>query len=80
MNAVTELVDETNRLFLYRTRMTSYQKNLKSMGLIVPHTTNQKSEMCKTLKEKILEVNSVKVFEGKILKKLDNLIGSAEIK
>ena len=50
------------------------------MGLIVPHTTNQKSEMCKTLKEKILEVNSVKVFEGKILKKLDNLIGSAEIK
>ena len=80
LNAVTELVDETNRLFLYRTRMTSYQKNLKSMGLIVPHTTNQKREMCKTLKEKILEVNSVKVFEGKILKKLDNLIGSAEIK
>ena len=80
LNAVTELVDETNRLFLYRTRMTSYQKNLKGMGLITPHNNIQKNEMSKTLKEKILEVNSVKVFEGKILKKLDNLIGSSTIK
>ena len=80
LNAVTELVDETNRLFLYRTRMTSYQKNLKSMGLIVPQNKIHKNEICKSLKEKILEVNSNKVFEGKILKKLDNLIGLSSIK
>ena len=79
LNTVTELIDETNRLFLYRTRMTSYQKNLKSMGLIEPHNGSKKRELSKNLKEKILEVNSVKVFEGKILKKLDNLIGSSSL-
>ena len=59
--------------------MTSYQKNLKSMGLIEPHNGSKKRELSKNLKEKILEVNSVKVFEGKILKKLDNLIGSSSL-
>ena len=80
LNAVSELIDETNRLFLYRTRMTSYQKNIKNMGLITPSTNRKRNEMSKTLKEKILEVNSVKIFENKILKKLDNLIGLSNMK
>ena len=78
LNAVNELIDETNRLFLYRTRMTSFQKNMKNLGL--EENTIKKREISKNLKDKILKENSIKAFEGKILKKLDNLISSSNMK
>ena len=80
LNAVNELIDETNRLFLYRTRMNSFQKHIKGMGLEQNSNTIQKREISKNLKEKILEANSIKAFEGKILKKLDHLISSSKVK
>ena len=80
LNAVNELIDETNRLFLYRTRMNSFQKNIKEMGLEESSNYIKKREISKNLKEKILEANSIKAFEGKILKKLDNLISSSKMK
>ena len=78
LNAVNELIDETNRLFLYRTRMTSFQKNMKNLGL--EENSIKKREISKNLKDKILKENSIKAFEGKILKKLDNLISSSNMK
>ena len=80
LNAVSELIDETNRLFLYRTRMTSFQKKIKNFGLEQVNTHIKKREISKNVKEKILQANSIKAFEGKILKKLDNLIDSAKVK
>ena len=78
LNAVNELIDETNRLFLYRTRMTSFQKNTKNMGL--EENSIKKKEINQNLKEKILKENSTKAIEGKIIKKLDKLISSSKIK
>ena len=80
LNAFNELIDETNRLFLYRTRINSFQKNIKAMGLDDISGTIKKREINKNLKEKLLATNSIKAFEGKILKKLDNLISSSKMK
>ena len=80
LNAFNELIDETNRLFLYRTRINSFQKNIKAMGLEDGSNSIKKREINKNLKEKLLGTNSIKTFEGKILKKLDNLISSSKMK
>ena len=79
LNAINELINESNRLFLYRTRMTSFQKKLKNFGLDKVSTI-EKKEISKELKHKILKENSVKDYEGKIIKKLDGLISSSKMK
>ena len=80
LNAVNELIDETNRLFLYRTRMSSLQKNIQSLGLELVNKPVKKKEISQYLKQQIFESNSIQAFEGKILKKLDNLIISSKVK
>ena len=60
--------------------MTSFQKKIKNFGLEQVNTHIKKREISKNVKEKILQANSIKAFEGKILKKLDNLIDSAKVK
>ena len=50
------------------------------MGLEDASGTIKKREINKNLKEKLLATNSIKAFEGKILKKLDNLISSSKMK
>ncbi len=79
LNAINELINESNRLFLYRTRMTSFQKKMKNIGLDKVNTI-EKKEISKELKHKILKENSVKDYEGKIIKKLDGLISSSKVK
>ena len=79
LNAINELINESNRLFLYRTRMTSFQKKMKNIGLDKVSTI-EKKEISKELKHKILKENSVKDYEGKIIKKLDGLISSSKVK
>lgn len=75
LNRINGLIDETNRLFLYMPRMTSFQKKF--------HTFESE--------EKIVfdnpEINSnlgfknnyIKIFEGKITKKIDKLISSSKM-
>ena len=78
LNKINDLIDETNRLFLYRPRMTSFQKNF--------HTINsenklflEKPEINTNLNNKKYENNLIKTFEGKIMKKIDNLISSSDM-
>ena len=75
LNRINGLIDETNRLFLYMPRMTSFQKKF--------HTIESE--------EKVIfdnpEINSnlgfkdnyIKIFEGKITKKIDKLISSSKM-
>ena len=80
LNSVNELIGETNRLFLYRTRMNSFQKNIRGLGLDMVNNSIKKRGISKNLKQQIFESNSIKTFEGRIMKKLDNLISSSKVK
>ena len=80
LNSVNELIGETNRLFLYRTRMNSFQKNIRGLGLDLVNKSIKKRGISKNLKQQIFESNSIKTFEGRIMKKLDNLISSSKVK
>ena len=52
---------------------------MKNIGLDKVSTI-EKKEISKELKHKILKENSVKDYEGKIIKKLDELISSSKVK
>ena len=77
LNRISGIIDETNRLFLYKPRMTSFQKKYKTidneekMGIESPDINTNIDNKDKNL---------VKTFEGKIIKKLNNLISASNMK
>ena len=77
LNKISGIIDETNRLFLYKPRMTSFQKKYKTidneenMGIESPDINTNIDNKDKNL---------VKTFEGKIIKKLNNLISASNMK
>ena len=77
LNRITGIIDETNRLFLYKPRMTSFQKKYKTidneekMAIESPDINTNIDNKDKNL---------VKTFEGKIIKKLNNLISASTMK
>ena len=79
-NRINNLIDETNRLFLYQPRMTSFQKKYNTID---NNENNNDIEIpdIKNNEDKGLYDNTlVKKFEGKIMKKLNNLIKASKTK
>ena len=75
LNRITGLIDETNRLFLYMPRMTSFQKKFhtfESEEKIIFDNPEINSNLG-------FKTNYIKVYEGKITKKIDKLISSTKM-
>ena len=77
-NRINNLIDETNRLFLYKPRMTSFQKKYKTID-------NEEKNILETpdintnIKNELFDKNIAKTLEGKIMKKLNDLITSSKM-
>ena len=77
LNRISGIIDETNRLFLYKPRTTSFKKKYKTidneekMAIETPDINTNIDNKDKNL---------VKTFEGKIIKKLNNLISASTMK
>ena len=77
-NRINNLIDETNRLFLYKPRMTSFQKKYKTID-------NEEKNILETpdintnIKNELFDKNLAKTLEGKIMKKLNDLITSSKM-
>ena len=81
LNKINGLIDETNRLFLYKPRMASFQKKFNSIDSeekIVLESPDINTNI--NLSNKLFEKNLIKTFEGQIMKKLDNLINCSKMK
>ena len=79
LNKINDLIDETNRLFLYQPRMTSFQKKFHTIDN-EQKITLESPEINTNIQNELFEKNLVKAFEGKIINKLNNLISSSNIK
>jgi hypothetical protein len=81
LNKINGLIDETNRLFLYKPRMGAFQKKFNTIEC--EEKINYESPNIKlntNINNKTYELNLVKTYEGKIMKKLDGLINITKIK
>jgi hypothetical protein len=81
LNKINILIDETNRLFLYKPRMGAFQKKFNTIEC--EEKINYESPNIKlntNINNKTYEHNLVKTYEGKIMKKLDGLINITKIK
>ena len=76
---INNLINETNRLFLYKPRMNSFQKKYNAID---HDEKNYKENQDINNKEEneLFDKNLVKHLEGKIMKKLNNLIKSSNTK
>ena len=79
-NRINNLIDETNRLFLYQPRMTSFQKKYNTIDNNENNTNNEIPDIKNNEDKGLYDNTLVKTFEGKIMKKLNNLIKSSKMK
>jgi hypothetical protein len=78
-NRINNLIDETNRLFLYKPRMTSFQKKYKTIDNEEKNIL-ENPDINTNLNNELFDKNIAKTLEGNILKKLNNLIASSKMK
>ena len=81
LNKINCLIDETNRLFLYKPRMASFQKKFNTIDCeekIIFESPN--INIKNNIDHKTHEHNLLKTYEGKIMKKLDGLINFSKVK
>jgi hypothetical protein len=79
-NRINNLIDETNRLFLYQPRMTSFQKKYNTIDNNENNNDNEIPDIKNNEDKGLYDNTLVKKLEGKIMKKLNNLIKASKTK
>ena len=79
LNKINDIIDETNRLFLYQSRMGSFQKKFQTIDND-EKITIENPDINTNIRNELFEKNLVKTFEGKIIQKLNKLINSSKMK
>ena len=79
LNKINNIIDETNRLFLYQSRMGSFQKKFQTIDND-EKITIENPDINTNIRNELFEKNLVKTFEGKIIQKLNKLINSSKMK
>ena len=79
LNKINNIIDETNRLFLYQSRMGSFQKKFQTIDN-EEKITIENPDINTNIRNELFEKNLVKTFEGKIIQKLNKLINSSKMK